>query len=83
MIARTAVDDALAEVRPLVQADGADLVLDGLDEEAGRIALRLDLEGVSCLECVLPSELLHDMVSDAMSRRVPGLVEVTLTDPRQ
>ncbi len=83
MIARTAVDEALAEVRPLVQADGADILLDGLDTESGKVALRLDLDGVSCLECVLPAELLHSMVADAMARRVPGLVEVTLADPRQ
>jgi Fe-S cluster biogenesis protein NfuA len=76
------VDDALAEVRPLVQADGADLVLDAVDAEAGQVVVRLDLAGVSCLECVLPPDLLHSMISDAMLRRVPGLSDVVVEDPR-
>jgi len=44
--------------------------------------VRLDLAGVSCLECVLPPDLLHSMISDAMARRVPGLADVVVEDPR-
>jgi Fe-S cluster biogenesis protein NfuA len=82
MIAQADVDDALAEVRPLVQADGADLVLSAVDPDAGQVVVRLDLAGVSCLECVLPPDLLHSMISDAMVRRVPGLADVVVEDPR-
>ena len=82
MIAQSDVDDALAEIRPLVQADGADLVLSTVDPDAGQVVVRLDLAGVSCLECVLPPDLLHSMISDAMVRRVPGLADVVVEDPR-
>jgi len=82
VIARADVDGALDEVRPLVEADGADLVLTGVDTEHGAVALRLDLARVSCLECVLPPDLLHDMIADAFTRRVPGLAAVTVEDPR-
>jgi Fe-S cluster biogenesis protein NfuA len=83
VIARADVDTALEEVRPLVQADGADLVLKGVDDTAGQVVLALDLANVSCLECVLPPELLHTMISDAFSRRVPGLSGVVVEDPRE
>jgi len=82
MIARSDIDEALDDVRPLVAADGADLFLGDVDSERGEVTLRLSLEGVSCLECVLPPELLHSMISDSMTRRVPGLVGVTIDDPR-
>jgi Fe-S cluster biogenesis protein NfuA len=82
MIAQSDVDEALEEVRPLVQADGADLVLGAVDPDAGQVVVRLDLAGVSCLECVLPPDLLHSMISDAMVRRVPGLAGVVVEDPR-
>ena len=82
MIARSDVDGALEEVRPLVEADGADLVLRAVDADRGEVVLRLDLERVSCLECVLPPDLLHGMIADAFTRRVPGLAAVTVEDPR-
>ena len=82
MIARADVDSALEEVRPLVQADGADLVLRDFDDAQGHVVLGLDLANVSCLECVLPPELLHSMISDAFTRRVPGLSGVVVEDPR-
>jgi len=83
VIARADVDTALEEVRPLVQADGADLVLEAVDDAGGQVVLKLDLANVSCLECVLPPELLHTMISDAFSRRVPGLAGVVVDDPRE
>jgi Fe-S cluster biogenesis protein NfuA len=83
VIARADVDSALDEVRPLVQADGADLVLRDVDDAEGQVVLTLDLANVSCLECVLPPELLHSMISDAFTRRVPGLAGVVVEDPRE
>jgi Fe-S cluster biogenesis protein NfuA len=82
VIARADVDTALEEVRPLVQADGADLVLRDVDDAEGQVVLALDLANVSCLECVLPPDLLHTMISDAFTRRVPGLSGVVVEDPR-
>jgi len=83
MIARSDIDEALDDVRPLVSADGADLILGAVDTERGEVVLRLSLDGVSCLECVLPPELLHTMITESMTKRVPGLVGVTIDDPRQ
>jgi len=83
MIARSDIDDALDDVRPLVAADGADLILGAVDTERGEVVVRLSLDGVSCLECVLPPDLLHTMITESMTRRVPGLVGVTIDDPRQ
>jgi len=82
VIDRSDLDGALAEVRPLVQADGADLVLEAVDEGEGRVVVRLDLAAVTCLECVLPPDLLHSMIAEALTRRVAGLADVVVEDPR-
>jgi Fe-S cluster biogenesis protein NfuA len=76
------VETVLAELRPLVQGDGADLELAAVDEAAREVTLRLRLDGVECLECVMPPEFLYDIVSGAMREQVDG-VRVVLDDPRQ
>jgi hypothetical protein len=42
----------------------------------------LDVTDASCAECVLPTDLLHQVISDAISRRVPTEFELVLQDPR-
>lgn len=76
------VETVLGELRPLVQGDGADLELCSVDEAAREVTLRLRLDGVDCLECVMPPEFLHDAVTKAMQKQVDG-VRVVLDDPRQ
>jgi len=44
--------------------------------------VRLDLAAVTCLECVLPPDLLHSMIAEALTRRVAGLADVVVEDPR-
>lgn len=66
----------------MLQADGADLVLVEANPSTARIEVRLDVTSASCAECVLPTPLLEQVVSDAISRRVPGEFELVLRDPR-
>jgi len=71
----------LDELRELLRPDGADLELLGL---AGRqVHLRLDLSNVECLDCVVPPELLAELVCDGLRRRVGADLDVTLDDPRR
>ena len=49
----------------------------------GYTNLLLDLSGVSCEDCVLPPDQLHDTIAAAISRRVPGEFELVVADPRR
>ena len=72
---------ALDEVRSLVQADGGDMELVGLD--ADTVRLRLVLEGASCEECVMPRDFLEQIALDVLKRIVPGVAAVSIDDPRE
>jgi hypothetical protein len=77
-------DEAAAlveEMRPLVRADGADFKLAAVSDD-GWIDIHLLLDGVSCLECVLPPDLLSEMVSDSTRRSMPSCPGARLHDPR-
>jgi len=76
------IETVLEELRPLVRADGGDLELRAVDEAARRVTMRLNLEGVSCPECVMPPDFLYDIVAGAMRDKLDGL-SVVLEDPRQ
>ena len=76
----TAVATALESVRSLLQADGADIELVGLEGEVAE--LRLVLIDANCAECVLPAPLLQDVALRLMQPQVPGLAAVTIDDPR-
>jgi Fe-S cluster biogenesis protein NfuA len=78
-----AVDEAVDEMGALLRSDGADLTLVEANPKTARIELRLELEGAECAECVLPPDLLERMISEALSRRVPGEFELVLHDPRR
>ncbi len=75
----TAVD----ETAEMLRGDGADLVLVHADPAGARIELRLDLSGVECLDCVVPPDLLEQMVTAELQRKVPGAFELVLDDPRR
>ncbi len=77
-----AVREAVAELAPMLQADGADLRLIEADPATARIEVALDVTDATCAECVLPAPLLEQIVSDAIARRVPTEFELVLRDPR-
>jgi Fe-S cluster biogenesis protein NfuA len=77
------VASALSSVRGLVQADGGDMELVGVDESDRTVSLRLVLDGVDCHECVMPRPLLEDIAGDMLRRAVPDVARVTIDDPRE
>jgi Fe-S cluster biogenesis protein NfuA len=77
-----AVAEVVDEMGALLRSDGADLRLVDADPRTDRIEVALELDGAECEECVLPAELLRQMVTDALSRRLPGEFELVLHDPR-
>jgi Fe-S cluster biogenesis protein NfuA len=82
MLDRDAVADTVDEMAALLRSDGADLVLVSADPKTDRIEVSLELEGAECEECVLPADLLRQMINDALARRVLGEFELVLHDPR-
>jgi Fe-S cluster biogenesis protein NfuA len=77
-----AVQAAVAELAPMLQADGADLTLVEANPATERIEMQLHVTDATCAECVLPTPLLEQVISDAISRRMPSEFELVLRDPR-
>jgi Fe-S cluster biogenesis protein NfuA len=78
-----AVSQALEDVRGLVKADGGDMELVGIDQDAGSVSLRLILDGVDCHECVMPRPILEEITATMLRRSVPDVQGVTIDDPRE
>ena len=83
MIDEAAITPALDEVRALVQADGGDMKLVGLDGDVGKVDLLLVLEGASCEECVMPRDFLEQIALEMLKRKVPAVAAVSIDDPRE
>jgi NifU-like domain len=77
----TTITPALDELRGLVQADGADMTLTGVDGTT--VNLQLVVETASCVECVMPRELLEQMALNIFRRNGAGADAVVIDDPRE
>lgn len=64
----------LTPVREILQADGSDVELVGM--EGGVARLRLIVEDAACAECVLPRAMLEDVATKLLG------VTVRIDDPR-
>ncbi len=71
----------LDEVRGLVNPDGGDVVLEGVDGTTVR--LRLVLETAHCVECVMPRPFLEHVALDVFRRNGATAEVVTIDDPRE
>jgi Fe-S cluster biogenesis protein NfuA len=77
------VEAAVEEMGALLRLDGADLTMLEANPKTARIEVALDMDGVECEDCVMPPEMLEQMISDAVARRVRGEFELVLRDPRR
>ena len=77
----TTITPALDELRGLVQADGADMTVTGVD--GGTVNLQLVVETASCVECVMPREILEQVALDIFQRNGVGADTVVIDDPRE
>jgi hypothetical protein len=80
---RNEVAAAVEEVAHLLRGDGADLVLLEADPKTARIEVLLELDDASCGECVLPTELLDEIIGSALAGRIREEFELVLHDPRR
>jgi Fe-S cluster biogenesis protein NfuA len=76
------VAEAVEEMGAILRLDGADLRLVAADPATDRIEVALELGGVDCEDCVMPPELLEQMIADAVRTRVRGEFELVVRDPR-
>jgi len=77
----TTITPALDELRGLVRADGADMTLTGVDGTT--VNLQLVVETASCVECVMPRELLEQIALNIFRRNGAGADVVVIDDPRE
>lgn len=71
-------------IEPLVialRADGADVIVDGIDGSA--VDLRLVVEGASCSDCVMPASVLVELFEGAVRDAGFSVTEIRLSDPRE
>ena len=67
---------------PVLIVDAASARIVEANPATARIEVRLDVTDASCAECVLPTPLLEQVITDAIARRMPSEFELVLRDPR-
>ena len=70
---RVEVEEAIAKIRPAVQADGGDLHLVDVDEGSGLVTV--ELSG-ACVTCPASTMTLKAGIERILKDRVPGVTEV-------
>lgn len=81
MIDHASASAGLEPVRAVLQSDGGDIELVGIEGDTAR--LRLVLEAAGCADCVLPRPMLETIALQMMGPLVPGLNAVVIDDPRE
>lgn len=76
-----AAQATLDELAAIVEPDGARLVV--RDASPSTITIELDLSASDCPECVLPKDLLVDILASRLQESDPDLRTVDLIDPRE
>jgi hypothetical protein len=72
---------AIAELNEIVRADGAELRV--AEAASSFIRLELDLTHSSCPECVVPRDLMVDILRADLAEADPDIREIELHDPRE
>jgi Fe-S cluster biogenesis protein NfuA len=71
------VESALAKVRPALDADGFDLNLRSVTDGAVEVVLAARPD--ACMDCLVPDEMLVQIIETAIRAEGDGLAGVTLT----
>jgi hypothetical protein len=74
------VDSVIAELNEIVRADGAELRV--AERSATALRLELDLTNSECPECVVPKELMLEILIANLAEADPDIREIALDDPR-
>ena len=72
---------ALAALNEILEVDGGRLVVESATPTS--LGLRLDLTGSSCPECVVPRDLMVDILRANLAAADPDIQVVDVDDPRE
>lgn len=72
---------ALAALNEILEVDGGRLVVEAATPTS--LGLRLDLTGSSCPECVVPRDLMLDILRANLAVADPDVQHVEVDDPRE
>jgi hypothetical protein len=72
---------ALAALNEILEVDGGRLLVESATPTS--LALRLDLTGSSCPECVVPRDLMVDILRANLAAADPDVQHVEVDDPRE
>jgi len=75
---KAAVESALEKVRPALDADGFDLKLSSVGND-GAVEVILEARPDACMDCLVPDEMLVQIIETAIRAEDSGLRAVTLT----
>lgn len=73
----------LEGLRVGLQADGADIRIDTVEDQGSRIHMSLLLTESTCLDCIMPKSHLESVLRDNFRRKYSVVKEVVLDDPRE
>jgi Fe-S cluster biogenesis protein NfuA len=76
-IAEDAVHVALDALRPSLDADGFDIYLDSVTID-GTVVVILEARPGACLECLVPDELLIQMIDSAIRKQSASFSQLEL-----
>jgi hypothetical protein len=77
----TAAEEVLVELNAIVSPDGAELVI--RQQSASTLLLELDLSNSSCPECVVPRDMLVDILRTKLALVAPDIHDIELLDARE
>lgn len=75
------VDAVVAELNEIVRPDGAELRV--TERSATALHLELDLTNSSCPECVVPKDLMLEILATNLATADPDIQRIELVDPRE
>jgi hypothetical protein len=78
---RPAVGAAVQELREILRIDGADISLRAVTTST--LEFELELSAVPCLECVMPRDVLEEILLSRLNEVDPNIVSVAIGDPRE
>ncbi|MGH7731165.1 MAG: hypothetical protein ACRENJ_07945 [Candidatus Eiseniibacteriota bacterium] len=72
---REALEAVLEKFRPGYQADGSDIFLGAVDP-VGTVEVRIPIRPETCVECLLPEDLVATILKREFATVMPDLVRV-------
>lgn len=75
------VEAVVAELNEIVRPDGAELLVREASERT--VVLELDLSASTCPECVVPKDLMLEILRSNLARLAPDIHRIELHDPRE